>query len=200
MLHFWAYEVEQSINRLEKKPGFEPDTVECLQQAYRETLRSTTMPACNWKGSTTSVTALLYRAPCPENPSKSRPMLYVTNVGDSQLLVIRPSTQKIIFRTATQYHAIDCPLQLGTNSPDTPRNNAAANKVALEEQDIVIAVSDGVVDNLWKHEILGITLDALKQYNDKILSSATPSIAARMRRAGGPMTWIARRIVDAART
>ncbi|KAI5286465.1 hypothetical protein KEM54_006768, partial [Ascosphaera aggregata] len=83
LLHFWAQEVEECIERLKK--GVEegsPDTIECLQKAYHETMNSTTLPTCNWRGTTTSVTALLYHT---TRGGKLRPVLYVTNIGDSQL-------------------------------------------------------------------------------------------------------------------
>ncbi|KZZ86765.1 Protein phosphatase 2C-like protein [Ascosphaera apis ARSEF 7405] len=197
MLHFWVQEVEDSINRLEQ--GLEeggPDTVKCLQRAYEETVNSTTLPTCNWRGTTTSVTALLYHT---TYESELRPALYVTNIGDSQLLVIRPSTRQVLFRTIAQYHGIDCPRQLGTQSPDRPQTDAVATALTLNEDDIVIAISDGVVDNLWEHEILAITLDALDEYNKWLASATAPATAARMRRAGGPMVYIARKILDAAR-
>ncbi|KAI5307397.1 N-acetylglucosaminyldiphosphodolichol N-acetylglucosaminyltransferase catalytic subunit alg13 [Ascosphaera pollenicola] len=198
MLHFWAHEVEESINRLEQgldKGG--PDTIKCLQRAYDDTVNSTTLPTCNWRGTTTSVTALLYHT---NHGGESQPALYVANIGDSQLLVVRPSTRQVLFRTTAQYNGVDCPRQLGTNSSDRPQTDAVATSLSLKEDDIVIAMSDGVVDNLWEHEILTITLNALEQYNKCLASAKIPATAARLRRAGGPMVYIARRILNAART
>lgn len=95
-----------------------------------------------------------------------RPLLYVTNLGDSKVLVIRPSEKKLLFRTDEQWHWFDCPYQLGTNSIDTPRDNAVLSKVALEEDDIVLALSDGITDNLWEQELLTITLDSVRKWEE----------------------------------
>lgn len=83
-----------------------------------------------------------------------KPVLYITQLGDSQVLVIRPKNSEVVFKTKEQWHWFDCPRQLGTNSPDTPDGNAVVDKVEIEENDVVLAMSDGVVDNLWEHEVV----------------------------------------------
>lgn len=70
-----------------------------------------------------------------------------------------------MFRTAEQWHWFDCPMQLGTNSVDTPRNDAVMTEVGIQEDDIVLAVSDGVMDNLWEHEVLKIIVDSLARWD-----------------------------------
>ncbi|KAJ4295718.1 hypothetical protein N0V88_004420 [Collariella sp. IMI 366227] len=82
------------------------------------------------------------------------PLLYVTNLGDSQIMVVRPSTRELVYKSAEQWHWFDCPRQLGTNSPDTPRECAVVDAVPIQEGDVVLAMSDGVIDNLWSHEIV----------------------------------------------
>lgn len=85
--------------------------------------------------------------------SDVEPLLYVTNLGDSQVMVVRPSTREIVYKSTEQWHWFDCPRQLGTNSPDTPRTIAVVDEVPIQEGDVVLAMSDGVIDNLWSHEI-----------------------------------------------
>jgi hypothetical protein len=92
------------------------------------------------------------------------PVLYVTNLGDSQVMVIRPSTRTTVYKSVEQWHWFDCPRQLGTNSPDTPRGYAVVDEVALREGDVVLAMSDGVIDNLWAHEIVATVCDALERW------------------------------------
>lgn len=121
-----------------------------------------TLPPHQWFGTTTSVTALLHWIYTEDGP---RPLLYVTNVGDSKVVVIRPSERRLIFRTSEQWHWFDCPMQLGTNSIDTPRDNAVMSTVALREDDLVLALSDGVTDNLYEQELLSITLDSLRRWD-----------------------------------
>ncbi|KAL5333494.1 hypothetical protein BJX70DRAFT_392151 [Aspergillus crustosus] len=190
ILHFWALEIERLSN-----PDTSIDPVEYLQRAYEETTQATTAPS-EWFGTTTSVTALLHKT--IDSNGTDRPLLYVTNVGDCKVLVIRPSEDKVLFRTAEQWHWFDCPVQLGTNSVDTPRSNAVLSLVNLEEDDIVLALSDGVLDNLWEHEVLSITMEGLKKwnhgrYNDKELDWAAPDVLAEEK-----MVFLAREILKAA--
>ena len=123
-----------------------------------------TKPPHTWFGTTTSVTALLHWSSAQDG--ELRPLLYVTNLGDSKVLVIRPSERKVLFRSAEQWHWFDCPMQVGTNSIDTPHDHAAVSTVALQENDIVLALSDGVTDNLWEQELLSITLDSVRRWDE----------------------------------
>ncbi|OJJ47934.1 hypothetical protein ASPZODRAFT_131547 [Penicilliopsis zonata CBS 506.65] len=155
LLHFWALEVERQVDNVS-----DPDPVEFLQRAYEETVRATRTPN-EWLGTSTSVTALLHWS---ADDGCSKPLLYVTNLGDCKILVIRPREREVLFRTQEQWHWFDCPVQLGTNSVDTPRKDAVMSKVELEEDDIVLALSDGVVDNLWEHEVVTIALDSFNKW------------------------------------
>ncbi|KAL9586179.1 MAG: hypothetical protein Q9203_003953 [Teloschistes exilis] len=150
ILHFWALAAERDASVLSSvSASAEPDPVAYLQNAYEQTVKATSAPT-EWKGTTTACGALLHHIKGAEG---LEPLLYVTNLGDSQVMVLRPQTQKILYKTTEQWHWFDCPRQLGTNSPDTPRTNATMDKVNIKEGDVVLAMSDGVVDNLWEHEV-----------------------------------------------
>ncbi|KAL4741010.1 hypothetical protein BDV11DRAFT_203800 [Aspergillus similis] len=190
ILHFWALEVEQIPS-----PDAAVDPIAYLQRAYDETTKATTSPS-EWFGTTTSVTALLHKT--LDGSGTEKPLLYVTNIGDCKVLVIRPSEKKVVFRTEEQWHWFDCPMQLGTNSMDTPQKDAVLSLVDLEEGDIVLAVSDGVLDNLWEHEILSITLEGLEKwehgrYDDKELEWAPPEVLAEEQ-----MVFLARELLKSA--
>lgn len=187
-MHFWALEVEREVNDIA-----EPDTIGFLQRAYEETVEATTVPT-EWLGTTTSVTALLHYSSEGGDP---KPLLYVTNLGDCQVLVIRPSEKKILFKTVEQWHWFDCPLQLGTNSSDRPNKDAVLSKVELEENDIVVAVSDGVIDNLWEHELLAVILESVEKWEAGQGGEATGDRTAG---AGGGMVYVAREVLKAAHT
>ena len=123
-----------------------------------------------------------------------KPLLYVTNVGDCKVIVIRPSEEKVLFRTTEQWHWFDCPMQLGTNSVDTPRKDAVLSKIALQEDDIVLAVSDGVMDNLWEHEVVKVVLDSLHKWdNGGCLEVPSPPDSSNDR-----MVYAAREVLTAA--
>lgn len=191
LLHFWALEVERDYETTT------PDTITYLQRAYEETEKATMSPN-EWYGTTTSVTALLHCPPTTSSNPTPQPTLYVTNLGDCKVLVIRPSEERILFKTQEQWHWFDCPMQLGTNSIDSPRENAALSQIPLQENDIVLALSDGVLDNLWEHEVLGIILESMKKWetggrDDVVEGWAPPAALAEER-----MVFVAREVLSAA--
>jgi hypothetical protein len=111
ILHFWALEAEKDAYG----GSSEPNPVRYLHNAYEQTKQATSGPN-EWQGTTTACSAILsYNHEEPPHP-----VLYVTQLGDSQVLVLRPKAKQIIYKTTEQWHWFDCPRQLGTNSPDTP--------------------------------------------------------------------------------
>ena len=194
ILHFWALEAEkEALARTDNSSSSEPDPISCLQRAYEQTLTATTM-ANEWQGTTTTCSALLHHT---KAASTINPVLYVTNLGDSQIMVIRPKTDQVIYKTTEQWHWFDCPRQLGTNSPDKPSANAVMAKVELEEDDVVLAMSDGVTDNLWEHEIVQNVIDSIRSqgpgFKDQSASSMLPD------GEGNSMLCVAKQLVRAAR-
>ncbi|TLD23189.1 hypothetical protein PspLS_07327 [Pyricularia sp. CBS 133598] len=176
ILHFWSQAVDgvaggsgSSSDGSSTTDGAEaghPDPVAHLQRAFEQTQEATSPPN-DWQGTTTvSGAQIFYRQPdgAEDGSSPPVPVLYVTNLGDSQIMVIRPSTREIVFKTTEQWHWFDCPRQLGTNSPDTPAKNAVLDVVDIKEGDVIIAMSDGVIDNLWPHEIVESVCDSVSKW------------------------------------
>jgi hypothetical protein len=188
ILHFWSLAVEKA-----KFDGdHEPDPVAYLQTAFDKTKKATSEPN-QWHGTTTACAALL----SADDKNPAHPIVYITQLGDSQILVLRPSTKNVLFKTTEQWHWFDCPRQLGTNSPDTPEKDAIMDRVEVEEDDVVIAMSDGVVDNLWEHEIVESVIDSLKNWKsksmeDKFKEPAEQGYADKMR-------FVAQELVKAAK-
>lgn len=189
ILHFWAVEAESDKYGMEGEG--EPDTVKWLHRAWEKTKEATREPN-KWDGTTTACSALL--ATGKEEPK--RPVLYVTQLGDSQVLVIRPRDKEVVFKTEEQWHWFDCPRQLGTNSPDTPRDNAVVDKIEIEEDDVVLAMSDGVVDNLWEHEVVENVVESLQKWEKGEAKEVNRSEEAGY--ADG-MQYVAQELVKAAR-
>lgn len=189
-MHFWALNIEREVG-----VDTDPDPVEYLQRAYEETVDATTSPN-EWYGTTTSVTALLHAQ--PTDGGGHIPVVYITNLGDCKVLVIRPREEKIIFETKEQWHWFDCPMQLGTNSVDTPRKDAAMSQVQLEEDDIVLALSDGVVDNLWEQELLAITLESIKRWEERQHNEGDENPQTAESVPDQRMVFVAREVLKAA--
>ena len=156
--HFWAIEAEKAM--LDAGSGAEAlHPADYLQSAFEQTRLITTRPneIC---GTTTACSAVLHYR------SETEPIIYATNLGDCAVLVIRPKDQEIIYKTKEQWHWFDCPRQLGTNSPDTPKENAVVDTVDIQEGDVVLAVSDGVSDNLWENEVCQNVCDSVRTWKE----------------------------------
>lgn len=207
ILHFWATTMSEEARRPhEPDKPYHPDPIAYLQKAYDLTVGATSGP--DWQGTTTATGAQLFykelddpepakNGTCTEKDNVS-PILYVTNLGDSQVMVVRPSSGELVFKTEEQWHWFDCPRQLGTNSPDTPVQNAALDKVPIKEGDVVLAMSDGVIDNLWSHEIVENVSNSVKKWESGEAMSKTrsPDITGR----SGIMSFVAEELMLAAKT
>lgn len=88
-----------------------------------------------------------------ENGGEAR--LYGVNLGDSGLLLIRDGA--IVFATKEQQHYFNCPFQVGSGQGsdmvDTPQMGDVID-VAVYPGDVAVLSSDGILDNLFPHEIL----------------------------------------------
>lgn len=191
ILHFWALEVETA--QFGGRDKTEPTPIEYLQTAFEHTKEATSKPN-EWYGTTTACAALLSSS----GGDTEHPVLYVTQLGDSQILVIRPRSKEVIFKTTEQWHWFDCPRQLGTNSPDTPRTNAVMDKVEIEEDDVVIAMTDGVVDNLWEHEVVSKVVESMEKWQDGVSNDEPGKDPGELTYADG-MRFVAQELVNAAR-
>ncbi|KAI3472244.1 hypothetical protein Pfo_029732 [Paulownia fortunei] len=112
------------------KGGVNPKRV--LQEAYKNTTA---------QGSSTACIITL-----------SGDRLCAANVGDSGFLVIRHDN--VIYQSPTQQRRFNCPYQLG-NTRDNP-SIAMEIEVSVEPGDIVIAGTDGLLDNMHASEMVEI--------------------------------------------
>lgn len=201
ILHFWATAMSENASRARSSSEtYIPDPVAYLQRAYEQTLEATGAP--DWQGTTTATGAQLFYDThsgdvAGNDQDGTVPLLYITNLGDSQVMVIRPSSGEMIFKTTEQWHWFDCPRQLGTNSPDTPKRNAVLDKVRIREGDVVLAMSDGVIDNLWSHEIVENVSNSVKKWE-----SGEVKTMARWpddTEESGPMAFVAQELMLAAK-
>ncbi|KAI0485213.1 hypothetical protein GGR56DRAFT_617267 [Xylariaceae sp. FL0804] len=195
ILHFWVAAMQEDITRVHSmEDPYSPDPVRYLQEAYERTMKATSGPS-DCLGTTTAAGAQLFYKGDPTDPSVA-PLLYVTNLGDSQVMVVRAKEQQMVYKSAEQWHWFDCPRQLGTNSPDTPTENAVMDTVELKEGDIVLAMSDGVIDNLWGHEIVENVAKSVERWE---AGGGGPVSGDGKTSTNGGMTFIAEALVQAAK-
>ncbi|USW54873.1 Putative PPM-type phosphatase domain, protein phosphatase 2C [Septoria linicola] len=188
--HFWALAAEKDMYGREG----DPDPIKYLSEAYARTKEALSEPN-EWFGTTTASAALLHYA---GTQGEQHPVLYVTQLGDCRIMVVRPQDKEpdVIFSTQEQWHYFDCPRQLGTNSPDTPEGNAVLDKVDIEEKDIILAMSDGVTDNLWEEEIADYAVGALQTWKEKYAEEVDGSVAEAMKYVAQEIVLSARKIAE----
>ncbi|KAF8380016.1 hypothetical protein HHK36_027485 [Tetracentron sinense] len=86
--------------------------------------------------------------------------LYAVNVGDSGFVVVREG--KVIYRSPVQQRSFNCPYQLGNSKKCDRPSKAKVFKVVVEAGDVIVAGSDGLFDNMFKHEIGETVLQGTK--------------------------------------
>jgi hypothetical protein len=94
-------------------------------------------------------------------------------VGDSGFSILRRQTEShkdknelnddpphwaLFFQSTEQVHFFNCPMQLGTNSKDSPSDGQQFN-LPMEHGDIVILATDGLIDNLFTAELIQVSVD-----------------------------------------
>ncbi|XP_073122319.1 uncharacterized protein [Henckelia pumila] len=76
-------------------------------------------------------------------------VLQVANIGDSGFIILRHGS--IYKRSSPMLHVFHFPLRIERG--DDPSNLAELYKIDLEEEDVIILASDGLLDNLYDQEI-----------------------------------------------
>lgn len=70
------------------------------------------------------------------------------------------------------------------------------DKVDLEVNDVVLAMSDGVVDNLWEHEVVESVVESIRKWES---GDAGEYKGDRTGGAGGGMLYVAKELMKAAK-
>jgi len=97
-------------------------------------------------------------------------IVYSTNLGDSGFTVIRDN--KVIFRTEEQQHYFNAPYQLSI-IPDTSiaylqntPHDAYDDQLTVEEGDVIVLGTDGLWDNMYDEDIIGIIKDDINNIKE----------------------------------
>eukprot|EP00927_Polykrikos_kofoidii_P070655 TRINITY_DN67066_c0_g1_i1.p1 TRINITY_DN67066_c0_g1~~TRINITY_DN67066_c0_g1_i1.p1 ORF type:complete len:360 (-),score=32.92 TRINITY_DN67066_c0_g1_i1:117-1196(-) len=102
-------------------------------------------------------------------------ILSILNLGDSGVIVLRPSTRpawrsqhragrprlfpRVLFRSSDQTHYFNCPYQMGSSGPLEEVPDFV--RIRVRAGDLLIAGTDGVFDNLFDHQVQGIVAQRL---------------------------------------
>lgn len=73
------------------------------------------------------------------------------------------------------------------------------DRVEIEEDDVVIAMTDGVVDNLWEHEVVENVVESMNKWKNKGSIEEPGKQPAEQSYSDG-MRFVAQELVNAART
>ena len=102
---------------------------------------------------------------CVASLGKDNKLSYA-NLGDSGILILRPFEKSfsILHRTKEQQHHFNCPYQMisertakrFSSTISDPPSSADIGTIQLAENDLVIAVTDGVFDNLFDKDIVKV--------------------------------------------
>lgn len=168
--HYWAAEAEKAwrahnVGAHGDQDQFlrldDIDPVGYLDTAFNKTKEVTHAgEETQIMGTTTASSAVLHHRALDE------PVVLATTLGDCAVMVVRPKDGEMIYKSKEDWHWFDCPRQLGTNSPDTPRANSFLDAVDVHDGDLVLCLSDGVTDNLWEEEITEYMTDAVRKWTD----------------------------------
>ena len=88
-------------------------------------------------------------------------------MGDSGYLILRKNKDQeydILFKSKEQTHGFNFPYQLGTKGTggDNPRM-AVLKEHSIQEDDLIILCTDGLIDNLFSDWILNCVRDFFKR-------------------------------------
>lgn len=186
--HYWAAEAENAYRAAPVENGRAQlnldtiDPVQYLDTAFNKTKAATHAGQDNQiMGTTTASSAILHHRTLDE------PVVLATSLGDCSVMIIRPNAGAMVYKSKEDWHWFDCPRQLGTNSPDTPKENSFMDTVDVQEGDLVLCLSDGVTDNLWEEEITEYVTDAMNKWKD------------REKEAEDGIVYVARKLMNAAK-
>lgn len=84
--------------------------------------------------------------------------LEAANLGDCGFLIIRNGD--VVFKSPIQQHFFDCPYQFGSvpefvEDSDTAED-ADVFKLGVQEGDVVVLATDGLLDNVWPEDIAAL--------------------------------------------
>lgn len=112
--------------------------------------------------------------------------LCLLNLGDSGAMVLRPSFRKfrsgnffwprVVLRSQDQTHYFNCPYQVAAEDFDSVATRVDRVSVDVQEGDILVAATDGVLDNLFDKQIQIAVAQALPQLRSEVPEEAQAAV------------------------
>ncbi|GAB4851686.1 hypothetical protein Ancab_031090 [Ancistrocladus abbreviatus] len=87
--------------------------------------------------------------------------LHAANLGDSGFMLIREG--KVIYKSPVQQHSFNCPYQLSYDKRSDMPSAAKEIEVAVAPGDIIVAGTDGLLDNLYPSDIADMVTRKIQQ-------------------------------------
>ena len=102
--------------------------------------------------------------------------LHTANLGDSGYLLLRKNGLDLLtlYRSKEQTHAFNFPFQVGTGGDDPDKADVQIHEV--QNNDIIVAGSDGLFDNMYDDQIREVMIPFIKA-SDELLD---PELVAQM--------------------
>ena len=120
------------------------------------------------------------------------------NLGDSGFIILSPvdtlegfgSKYRIKFKSESQQHHFNCPYQLTLAPPngraidssdltDTDNSTDPPRRLSVETGDIVLVMTDGVIDNLFDDELEELVSSSINIHSRKSSPSEVPRLIAQ---------------------
>ena len=126
----------------------------------------------------------------------SRPnYVKTTNLGDSGYFILRPSKKegggkfKKVFRSEEQQQSFNFPYQCGTGAETGPFD-ADDGAHEVEDKDIILLFSDGVLDNVYDADLAKCAREHLEGADLKDPKGCSDCIANKAYRLGKSQDWL----------
>eukprot|EP00899_Mesostigma_viride_P025492 jgi/Mesvir1/6127/Mv00831-RA.1 len=104
-------------------------------------------------------------------------VLHLLVLGDSGCLVLRDG--EIVFKSAAQQKAFNFPYQIGNAGPSESPGDALLYELELQQGDVIVLATDGVLDNLFDEDVVKLLLETRRQKGSAQIAAQLIAVAAQ---------------------
>ncbi|XP_078442219.1 putative protein phosphatase 2C 55 [Wolffia australiana] len=102
-----------------------------------------------------------------------------TNLGDSGFILVRDG--RVVFQSPPQQHGFNFPYQLESGNLSDPPSSAQVFRVGAVAGDVIVAGTDGLLDNLFGEEVAAVVAEAVRDGLSPQAAAAEIAALARRR-------------------